>query len=275
MSEQQERTLSAMEQSEKDIWRAIVLLRLGILLGLIMVLAACGAAGSPAAAPAPTAVPRREPPSQPTTTTAAPVPGPTLLAPTTAPPAAPTAAQGALPQGVTPEGNHFLGRSDAPVTMVDFSDFLCTTCRAFAVETEPKIVERYITTGKVKLVFHHLLQLGPGSVRTAEAAECAAEQGTFWPMHDMLYVRQDEVFRASDLDTTLVGFAQSLELDTAVFTDCLKSHKHLAAVQAADQAAQAAGVRFRPTIDINGARLTGALPFETYQKAIDAALARQ
>jgi protein-disulfide isomerase len=275
MSEQQERAVSAVEQSEKDVRREIVLLRLGILLGLIMVVAACGYASSPATVLAPTAVPSREPTAQPTATTTAPVPSPTLLAPTTAPPAAPTAAQGAIPQGVTPEGDHFFGRAGAPVTMVDFSDFLCTTCRAFAVEIEPKIVESYITTGKVKLVFHHLLQLGPGSVRTAEAAECAADQGKFWPMHDMLYVRQDEVFRTSDLDSTLVGFGRDLGLDTVAFADCLQSHMHLAAVQAADQAAQAAGVRFRPTIDINGVRLTGALPFATYQKAIDAALARQ
>jgi protein-disulfide isomerase len=275
MSEQQERALSAGEASEKDVRRAIVLLRLGILLGLMMVLAACGNASSPAAVLTPTAVPSREPTAHPTAPTAAPVPSPTLLAPTTAPPAATTAAQGAIPQGVTPEGDHFFGQADAPVTMVDFSDFLCTTCRAFAVDTEAKIVERYITTGKVKLVFHHLLQLGPGSVRTAEAAECAADQGKFWPMHDMLYARQDEVFRTSDLDTTLVGFGRDLGLDTAAFSDCLTSHKHLAAVQAADKAAQAAGVRFRPTIDINGVRLTGALPFATYQKAIDAALAGQ
>jgi len=275
MSEQQERAVSAVEQSEKDVRRGIVSPRLGILLGLIALLAACGNASLPAAAPAPTAGPSREPASRPTATLTMPSPSRTPPAATTAQPAAPTAAQGTIPQGVTPEGYHFFGRADAPVTMVDFSDFLCTTCRAFAVEIEPKIVERYITTGEVKLVFHHLLQLGPGSVRTAEAAECAADQGKFWPMHDMLYARQDEVFRTSDLDTTLVGFGRDLGLDTAAFADCLQSHTHLAAVQAADQAAQAAGVRFRPTIDINGMRLTGALPFATYQKVIDAALARQ
>jgi protein-disulfide isomerase len=274
MSEQQERARSAGEEREKDVRRAAVSLHLGILLSLMMLLAACSNASSPAAALAPTVVPSREPTVHLTATTAAPVPSPTLLAPTTAPPAPTTNAHAIIAQGLTPEGDHFFGRADAPVTIVDFSDFLCTTCRAFAVETEPKIVESYITTGKVKLVFHHLLQLGPGSVRTAEAAECAADQGTFWPMHDMLYERQDEVFRTSDLDTTLVGFGRDLGLDTVAFSDCLTSHKHLAAVQAADQAAQAAGVRFRPTIDINGVRLTGALPFVTYQKAIDAALAR-
>ena len=142
------------------------------------------------------------------------------------------------------------------------------------METEPKIVETYIATSKVKLVYRHLLQLGEGSVRTAEASECAADQGAFWPMRDMLYARQDEVYGAADLDTTLATFASDLNLDTTAFSDCMRTNRHLEAVQADYQAAQAAGVRFRPSFDIGGDRLTGALPFGDFQQRIDAALAR-
>jgi protein-disulfide isomerase len=142
------------------------------------------------------------------------------------------------------------------------------------VETEPKIIETYIATGKVKLVYRHLLQLGEGSVRTAEASECAADQGAFWPMHNTLYARQGDVGGSADLDTTLVGFAQDLRLDTAAFGDCMKTHKYLSAVRADYQAAQAAGVQFRPVFDINGTRLIGALSFEVFQKQLDAALAK-
>lgn len=141
------------------------------------------------------------------------------------------------------------------------------------LETEPQIVKTYVTTGKVKLVYRHLLQLGEGSVRTAEASECAGDQAAFWPMHDMLYARQDAVYAAADLDATLTQFAQDLALDTTVFAGCMQSHAHLAAVQADYQAAQRDGVRFRPTFDINGARLTGGLPFSVFQQRIDAALA--
>lgn len=140
------------------------------------------------------------------------------------------------------------------------------------METEPQIVKTYIATGKVKLVYRHLLQLGAGSVRTAEASECASDQNAFWPMHGMLYARQDAVYAAADLDATLTQFAQDLSLDTTTFADCMQSHKHLDAVQADYQAAQRDGVRFRPSFDINGARLTGALPFSTFQQQIDAAL---
>jgi protein-disulfide isomerase len=140
------------------------------------------------------------------------------------------------------------------------------------METEPKIIQTYIATGKVKLVYRHLLQLGDGSVRTAEASECAADQGKFWPMHNMLYARQSEVYGGSNLDATLSGFAKDLSLDTAAFGDCMATHKHLKAVQDDYQAAKDAGVLFRPVFDIGGTRLTGGLPFSTFQKTIDAAL---
>ena len=141
------------------------------------------------------------------------------------------------------------------------------------METEPKIVQTYIATGKARLVYRHLLQLGEGSLRTAEASECAADQGAFWPMHDLLYQRQSAVSRG-DLEATLEGFARDLRLDVDSFATCMKSHKHVDAIRADDRAAQAAGVRYRPTFDINGARLTGSLPFETFQKQIDGAAKR-
>jgi protein-disulfide isomerase len=144
------------------------------------------------------------------------------------------------------------------------------------VETEPKIIASYVTAGKVKLVYRHLMQIGAGSVRTAEASECAADQGQFWPMHDTLYARQDEVFSATDLDATLVGFAHDLRLDTAAFKDCMQNHKHLSAVQADYQSSLDAGIRSRPVFDFNvgGRRLVGAQPFSVFQKLIDAALAQ-
>jgi protein-disulfide isomerase len=140
------------------------------------------------------------------------------------------------------------------------------------VETEPKITQDYIAPGTVKLIYRHLLQIGDGSVRTAEASECAADQGQFWPMHDMLYKRQSEVYASSNLDTTLAGFANDLSLDGAAFGSCMATRKHLQFVQDDYKAAQDAGVQFRPSFDIGGTRLTGSLPFATFQKQFAAAL---
>lgn len=142
------------------------------------------------------------------------------------------------------------------------------------METEPQIITEYIATGKVKLIYRHLLQLGDGSLRTGEASECAADQGKFWPMRKMLYARQDAVYAGGDLDATLNGFAADLGLDAATFSACMRTHKHQQFVQDDYREAVAAGVQFRPVFDINGAKLTGALPYATFQKQIDAALAK-
>ena len=140
------------------------------------------------------------------------------------------------------------------------------------METEPKITQAYIAPGTVKLIYRHLLQLGDGSLRTAEASECAADQSKFWPMHDTLYRRQSEVYASTDLDTTLAGFASELKLDAGAFGSCMATHKHLQFVQDDYKAATDAGIQFRPVFDIGSARLSGALPFSTFQKAIAAAL---
>jgi protein-disulfide isomerase len=141
------------------------------------------------------------------------------------------------------------------------------------VETEPSIIAEYITTGKAKLIYRHLTQIGEESVVTAEASECAADQNAFWPMRQALYVRQDEVYAASDLGATLAGFAQDLGLDATAFSDCLQSHKHLAAVEADHQAATDDGVRSRPVFDItpNGRRIIGAQPLRVFQQLLDTA----
>jgi protein-disulfide isomerase len=79
------------------------------------------------------------------------------------------------------------GNSDAPVTIVEFSDFQCSFCKKFWRETLPQIEEKNVRTGKVRFVYRHLAILGPSSVQAAIASECAHEQGKFWPYHDRLF----------------------------------------------------------------------------------------
>lgn len=140
------------------------------------------------------------------------------------------------------------------------------------METEPQLIEQYIATGKVKLIYRHLLQLGDGSVRTAEASECADDQGKFWQMRATLYAKQNLVYAADNLDTTLTGFARELGLDTNTFDSCMQNHTHLQFVQDDYNAAKRAGVQYRPVFDINGTRITGAQPVTVFQQQIDAAL---
>ncbi|MBC8075896.1 MAG: thioredoxin domain-containing protein [Chloroflexales bacterium] len=136
------------------------------------------------------------------------------------------------------------------------------------METEPLIIDAYVRSGKVRLVYRHLVQLGDGSQATGEGSECAADQGKFWEMRDALYRRQGEVY--SDPQVAMSSFAAELELNEADFTSCLSSGKQRQFVLDDYAAAQNEGVRSRPEFRLNDERLVGALPFRDFQQRIDA-----
>jgi protein-disulfide isomerase len=142
------------------------------------------------------------------------------------------------------------------------------------VETEPKIYEAYIATGKVRLVYRHLLQLGEGSLRAAEASECAGDQGKFWEMRRAIYAGQSDLYSSSSAEAALTVFAQDIGLDPGEYNACMVAQTHRAAVEADYRAATEAGVRSRPVFEINGERLIGARPYEDFERAIEAALSR-
>src|SRR3972149_10915657 len=83
-----------------------------------------------------------------------------------------------------------LGRPDAPVVIVEFSDFQCSFCRKFWAETLPKLKEAYIQKGQARFIYRHFAILGKHSVQAAQASECAAGQGKFWLYHDRLFQNQ-------------------------------------------------------------------------------------
>jgi protein-disulfide isomerase len=162
------------------------------------------------------------------------------------------------------------GREDAPITMVEFSDFQCSFCRKFWEETLPKIEAEYINTGRVRFVYRHLTALGPFSERAAEAAECAREQGKFWPYHDRLFGR---AARPPFADGRLKEYARELRLDPAAFDACLGSGRHKERILGEFGLAAQLGATGTPTFLINGKLLIGAHPFETFKRVLDAMLA--
>lgn len=141
------------------------------------------------------------------------------------------------------------------------------------METEPQIIADYIATGKVRLVYRHLLQLGEGSQVSAEASECAGAQGKFWEMHNKLYAEQNRLYSEGSANTdTYVAIAEELGLDGGQLQQCMDEGQFREQVERDDAAAQAEGVIQRPVFDINGARLFGSQPYSQFQAAIDAAL---
>ena len=136
------------------------------------------------------------------------------------------------------------------------------------LETQPKIIDAYVKPGRVKLIWHPLLDFGEPSLFASQAAECAGDQGKFWPMHHLIFQRQDQVWTAK-VDLFKNWARQDLGLDAEAFGACLSSGKYKSKIEGQYAAAKASGVRIRPTFDINGKRIQGAVDFATFQKVID------
>ena len=140
-------------------------------------------------------------------------------------PAAPAAAPvpRAIGATVSLAGAPYRGRADAPLTLIEFSDFQCPFCARHVRETMPQLENEYISTGKLKYVFRHMPieSLHPNAFKAAEAAACANETGNFWPLHDRLFANQTTL--AANL---LPGHATAVGLDGAAIQQCVASGKH-------------------------------------------------
>jgi protein-disulfide isomerase len=154
------------------------------------------------------------------------------------------------------------GPEQAKVTIVEFSDFQCPYCgREYGVIE--KLMKDY--DGKVRLVFRNFpLEFHPFAAKAAEAAECAADQGKFWQLHDKMFTNQDKL--AVD---DLKRYAKDIGLDTGKFDKCLDSGEKQAAVAEDQKAGQAAGVSGTPAFFVNGIFINGAQPYEHFKQTID------
>lgn len=167
----------------------------------------------------------------------------------------------------------FLGKSNAKITVVEFSDFQCPFCERFFTDTFKQLNDAYIKTGKIKFYYRHypLTTIHPNAQVSAEAAECANEQDRFWDYHDLLFKNQTtwSPLSSTELIDSLVEYAGQLGLDTIQFTTCVNSHKYKEQVSADQAAGTAVQVSGTPTFFVNGYRMVGAQPFASLQKIID------
>lgn len=160
------------------------------------------------------------------------------------------------------------GHTDAPVTIVEFSDFQCPYCGRFDQDVRPDLFKQYVDDGRVAFVYKHMAILGDESTWAAEAAECAADQGQFWEYHDRLFAHQNGENQGAFDKDQLLGFARDLNLNMAQFEPCLNNDQTLDRVQADTREGQQAGVHGTPTFFINGQPLVGAQPLASFQSLI-------
>ena len=125
-------------------------------------------------------------------------------------------------------GDAYKGNPDAKLVVVEFADFQCDACQRHALETQPTVDEQFVGAGQIMWVFKHLpLKEHPHAPAAAVAAECAADQGQFWEMHDLLFERLDSWSTAEEPDAALLALAGELNLDMEQFSACLGSRQAL------------------------------------------------
>lgn len=174
-----------------------------------------------------------------------------------------------------------LGNPDAPVVIVEYSDFQCPYCRVFADETEPIIVQNHVETGEVYFVYRSMGNfmsdnIGRGKTESrdsAEAAYCAGDQGQYWEYKNILFANWQGGDVGSFTEKRLMAFADILELDMDQFKECYESQKYRSLVQQDLTDGFSDGVNSTPSFLINGKLVVGAQPYAVFQQEIQAALA--
>jgi len=169
-----------------------------------------------------------------------------------------------------------IGRAEAPITIVEFTDYQCPYCKQFYTTTFTKIKKNYIDTGKVRWVTRDLpLQIHPYALKAAEASRCAGDQGKYWEMHDALLSSD-----APPSDDVIKKLVAGLSLDLKNFQRCLDSEKYRAEVQKDAAEAITLQITHTPTFvvgksakgKLDGMRIQGAQPFAAFQTPIDVLL---
>jgi protein-disulfide isomerase len=163
------------------------------------------------------------------------------------------------------------GRANAPVTVYEMSDFQCPYCRTFALTTLPALEREYVTTGKVRLVYINLPlpSLHANALVAAHSPTRAARQGKFWPMHDLLFQRQEVWGPRKDPGPYLLALGDTAGLDHARLARCVAAEGTGAEVQADSARAAASGATRTPTFYIEGGLLEGAAPVEVFRTVLD------
>ena len=169
-------------------------------------------------------------------------------------------------QKIEVAGHPDKGPKDAPVEVVEFSDFQCPFCQR-ANPTVQQVLKTY--GDKIHFVYRHYpLPNHPHARPAAEASACAAEQGRFWQYHDELFRNPNRLTNAD-----LKNFADAVGLDTAQFNDCFDKRRFKSKVDKDLEEGNAAGISGTPAFFINGRSLDGAQPFESFKSIIDEELA--
>ena len=171
-------------------------------------------------------------------------------------------------------GSPILGNIDAKITLVEFGDYQCHFCNVFFHSTEHKILQQYVETDKVKIIFKDYTIIGPDSVSASHGAHCANEQGFFWEYHDILFSNWEGENNGWASPENLINFAQEINLDLEQWAECMDNETHLKIIVASSDDARSLELTGTPAFFVIGpdekvTKLFGAQPYEVFEKIFD------
>jgi len=175
----------------------------------------------------------------------------------------------AIPSEPTDEGDPALGTPDAPVTIVEYSDYQCPHCRAFAQGTLVDVIKNYVTSGKVRYVHKDMAILGEQSQWAAQAANCAADQGHFWEYHELLFQKQGGENQGAFSRDNLKQYAVDLGLDAKAFNECLDQNKYSQKVIDETAEGKKRGVQGTPSFFVDDELVVGNVPYDQMKATIE------
>ena len=171
-----------------------------------------------------------------------------------------------------------LGSANAQITIVEFGDYQCEMCHSWFHNTRGTIIDNYVDTGKVNIIFVDLAFLGSDSPVAAQATHCANEQGKYWEYHSILYYKQEGIDNGWASKSMLKEYANELKLDSDQFADCIDSGKYAKNVQDSYNDAVKLKVSSTPTFYLFNhqskavEKISGAQPLSVFVKTIDSML---
>lgn len=179
-------------------------------------------------------------------------------------------------ENVSADDDAVLGDPNAPITMIEFSDYQCPYCQRFYSTILPEIKKNYIDTGKVKFVYRDFpISSHVNAMPAALAAECAGEQNDYWGLHDKIFDNFASWVSLPDVAPVFKQYANEIGLDTKAFDSCFDKQKLQDEINGDLQDALKYGVTATPTFFVNGQKVVGAQPFTVFQGIFDQILNEQ
>ena len=175
-------------------------------------------------------------------------------------------------------GSTLLGDPNASITLIEFGDYQCHFCNVYFHNTEHKIYENYVMTGKINVIFKDYIIIGQDSFTAAHAAHCAGDQGKFWQYHNTLYNNWDGENNGWAGEANMLKFAKQIDLDMNEFIKCNVDGKYEQKISTSNADAQALGITGTPAFYIISANnqqvqaIQGAQPYEVFEKIFNSML---